>query len=127
MPLRIADNIRDQLAAEAARAAPRECCGLLLGHGDRIDSIAVSPNIHPAPESHFEIDPQLLIDAHRAARSGGPQILGYYHSHPRGAPHPSATDQALAHGDGMIWAIIARHAITFWRDADGGFQPLHPA
>ena len=62
----------------------------------------------PDPETHFEIDPQALIDAHRAARAGGPQVLGYYHSHPAGEPEPSATDRAMAAGDGRMWAIMGR-------------------
>ena len=124
MTLRVENSVLVRLTDEAARAAPSECCGLLLGTGDRVDGILVAANVHATPRTHFEIDPQLLIDAHRAARSGGPQVLGYYHSHPAGPAEPSATDQALAHGDGMIWAIVGRDEITFWRDVEGGFRPL---
>ena len=37
----------------------------------------------------------------------GPQVLGYYHSHPRGPAHPSVTDRDEAAHDGLLWAIIA--------------------
>ncbi len=117
------------LRAEAAQAYPRECCGILVGHAAAITAALPARNLHPAPEAHFEIDPQALVDAHRAARAGGPEVIGYYHSHPTGPAEPSATDRALAAGDGRVWAIIG-HAgnhegdITFWRDEPTGFVPL---
>ena len=112
------------LLAEAGQAHPHECCGILLGEGGHITAIRPARNVHPEPARHFEIDPQALVDAHRAARSGGPQVLGYYHSHPNGLAEPSATDRALAAGDGAIWAIIAAGRITFWRSGDAGLEAL---
>ncbi|MFA6219272.1 MAG: M67 family metallopeptidase [Erythrobacter sp.] len=114
----------DALLAEAADAHPLECCGLLFGQGDRIDAMRRARNVHPTPHSHFEIDPQALVDAHRSARSGGPQVVGYYHSHPNGWAEPSATDRAMAAGDAMIWAIVAAGRVAFWRSGDAGFVPL---
>lgn len=113
-----------QLGAEARAAAPRECCGILLGQGAEVTAIQPAANAHPQPETYFEIDPQALVDAHRAARNGGPQVIGYYHSHPNGEARPSATDQASASGDGRIWVIVAGDEITFWLDQEGGFCPL---
>lgn len=112
------------LIAEATKAHPREACGLLLGRGAMIEAAVPCANVHPEPEHHFEIDPAALIAAHRAARSGGPAVLGYYHSHPNGRAQPSATDRAMACGDGRIWAIVANGAVTLWRDDPGGFVAL---
>jgi len=109
----------------ASRAAhPREACGLLLGEGARIAAAIETANVHPAPATHFEIDPQALIDAHRVARAGGAQVVGYFHSHPNGASAPSATDRACAAHDGRVWAIIAGEQVQFWRDGDDGFTAL---
>ena len=109
----------------AARAAhPREACGLLLGEGTRITEARVTANVHPSPETHFEIDPQALVDAHRAARSGGQQVLGSFHSHPAGPPEPSATDRSCAAGDGRVWAILAGDDVRFWKDGEQGFVAL---
>ena len=110
--------------AAATAAHPREACGLLLGEGGRITAARETANVHPNPATHFEIDPQALIDAHRAARAGGAQIVGYFHSHPRGPAQPSATDRASAAGDGRVWAIIAGDDIAFWRDGEEGFTAL---
>lgn len=109
----------------AARAAhPREACGILLGEDGRITAAVVTRNVHATPQSHFEIDPQALIDAHRAARGGGLSVLGYFHSHPAGPPEPSATDRAMASGDGRVWAIIAGEDVRFWKDGKQGFTAL---
>jgi proteasome lid subunit RPN8/RPN11 len=113
-----------EMRAEASRAAPEECCGILLGHGALIEQAVPARNVHPTPRSHFEIDPQALIDAFRAARAGGPEVIGYYHSHPLGPAEPSATDSAEAPGDGRVWAIIGASGVTFWRDDEHGFTPL---
>lgn len=132
MTINLAPDLLDTLHAEAARAAPDEACGILLGRGNQIDNIQPARNVHSMPETHFEIDPQTLIDAHRVQRSGGAEIVGYFHSHPNGPPEPSATDQAMAPGDGRVWAIIGEGQVRFFRDvrtgtscdADGGFEPL---
>ena len=86
-------------AAEAA--APFEACGLLLGTGTHIHTAVAATNVHPHSATRFEIDPAALIAAHRAARTGGPALLGYWHSHPNGLAGPSDTDRAAAAGDGL--------------------------
>jgi len=112
------------LLEEATRAGALECCGLLVGRGGRIKRAVPAANVHSDPARHFEIDPAALIAAHRDARAGGAAVLGYYHSHPTGRAEPSPTDQAMASGDGRIWAIIAGGTVTLWRDAPAGFEPL---
>ncbi|MGH6785391.1 MAG: Mov34/MPN/PAD-1 family protein [Novosphingobium sp.] len=124
MGLEVTSGAMATLIEEAARAHPRECCGLLLGRADRIETARPCANVHPEPQGHFEIDPAALIAAHRAAREGGPQVLGYYHSHPNGRATPSATDRAQASGDGRVWGIVAAGDITFWRDGEAGFEAL---
>lgn len=124
MTLAVYPQVLAALLREAGEAAPQECCGILLGDGNRVSSFAPARNVHPYPNSHFEIDPQALVDAHRAARGGGAQVVGYYHSHPNGLPRPSVTDVAMAADDGSVWAIIAADRVTFWRVGDAGFTAL---
>lgn len=115
----------------AAQAHPEEACGILLGkdkgEGACITALLPAPNVHSNPKTHFEIDPQTLVDAHRAAREGGPLVLGYFHSHPIGEAHPSATDEEMAAGDGAIWAIAGSGEIRFWSSNPKGFEPLSPS
>lgn len=125
MALQVTSAVLEILRREAALAYPRECCGFLLGAGNHVDEAKPARNIHPQPESYFEIDPQNLVDAHRAARSGGPQVLGYYHSHPAGPREPSTTDRAAAAHDDRVWAIVTGEGdVTFWRDDETGFVML---
>lgn len=124
MGIEVAREALEAMVAEAARAAPDEACGLLLGEAGRVAGIRPAANVALDPARRFEIDPQALIDAHRAARGGGPQVIGYYHSHPSGPPEPSATDREQASGDGRAWAIVASGLVRFWRDGADGFEPL---
>jgi proteasome lid subunit RPN8/RPN11 len=124
MAIEVTSAVRDALLAEARAAHPLECCGLLFGSDQSIAAHRPVANVHPAPHGQFEVDPQALIDAHRAARQGGPRLVGYYHSHPSGSLEPSATDRARAAGDGMIWAIVTRDALALWRAGQNGFSAL---
>ena len=124
MTIEVTSGTIATLREEAAKAAPFECCGLLLGRGGRVLEARPAANVAPDPSRHFEIDPAALFAAHRSARDGGPQLLGYYHSHPEGHPVPSATDCEHASGDERVWAIIAGGEVAFWRDGPGGFATL---
>lgn len=125
MAIEVTREVIEALGKAARRAHPREACGILLGTGHRITAFIETANIHPTPETHFEIDPQALIDAHRAARApGAAQVLGYFHSHPTGRESPSATDAAMGAQDGSIWAIAAGQDIALWSDDVRGFRAL---
>jgi len=123
MHLRVTREALAGIHASARASAAKECCGLLLGYG-AIEEAHPTANVHPCPARHFEIDPQALVDAHRARRAGGPEVIGYFHSHPAGSAEPSATDRALAAHDGRVWAILGEDGVKFWRDGDEGFEPL---
>jgi len=122
--VKVEPDIVGRLLEEAARAAPDECCGLLLGQGGQITEVRPADNVAQDKSTRFEIDPAALLEAHREAREGGPELIGYYHSHPDGHPVPSATDCDHASGDARIWAIIAGGEVRFWRDGSGGFEEV---
>lgn len=124
MQIKVTRQVLEWLAREARAAETQECCGLLLGEAARITAIQPAANIHPDPATHFTIDAQTLINAHREARAGGPQVIGYYHSHPNGLAEPSSTDRDNAANDGRIWAIITQAGVTCWRDGNKGFTAL---
>lgn len=126
--IELASEALDAILSHAVQAHPHECCGLLLGEGGRITHAQATANVHPDPATHFEIDPRALIEAHRTAREGGSQIIGYYHSHPEGDASPSSTDCAHAAHDRKVWAIATsgsvEQEIRFFRDGEDGFEPL---
>ncbi|MDG2004777.1 MAG: M67 family metallopeptidase [Novosphingobium sp.] len=124
MDLSVTSGVMATLREEAQRAAPEECCGLLLGRDGRISEAMPADNVAEDRLTRFEIDPMALLAAHKSARAGGPQVLGYYHSHPEGHPVPSATDCDHASGDDRLWAIVAGGEVAFWRDGEGGFEKV---
>ncbi|MBT2132889.1 M67 family metallopeptidase [Croceibacterium sp. LX-88] len=122
--LRISKSALEAMKAQASRATPEECCGLLFGDGSEVETAVPTANVATDRLRFFEIDPQALVDAYRAERSGGPRLCGYFHSHPNGTAVPSPTDRALASADGKVWAIVAGEEVTFWRDLPSGFMRL---
>jgi proteasome lid subunit RPN8/RPN11 len=128
MEISMTREIVPALLTVAAGAHPDEACGLLLGHVAAgrvvVTQVAQTANVAADPARHFEIDPAALIAAHRAARTGGAAVIGYFHSHPTGVCAPSVTDIAMAARDGLVWAIIAGGAVGWWRDGANGFEVL---
>jgi desampylase len=124
MQVRMTSELHMQLLAIAAAGPAKEVCGLLIGH-DRVKSIVPTANVAADPRRAFEIDPKSLFDAIRTQRAGGPKLLGYYHSHPKGSPCPSSYDYAQAAGNGCIWLIIGQGIVTAWVSHRAGM--LEPA
>jgi proteasome lid subunit RPN8/RPN11 len=115
MTLEIATGMAQAIRAAAAASPDREICGLLLGEGTRVTALLPTTNVAADPATTFEIDPRALLTAYRAARAGGPAVLGHYHSHPRGPVRPSGADAAASHGDGALWIIANGDTIGCWR------------
>ena len=120
MAVRISRTLLNVIVADAALETGVERCGLLLGWRGHVRDVRFAANIAPDPARHFELDPSVLLAAHKAAREGGPQIVGHYHSHPSGQAAPSATDAQCAIPDGSLWLIVAGEEATFWRAGEGG-------
>lgn len=120
--IRISSDLLAAIAGHAARVAPKECCGLLVGRGDRIDEVVATRNVldHPA---RYQIDPQDHIDTNRRLRGTGRSIIGAYHSHPRSEAVPSPRDLEEAHYPEFVWLIVSlKHGppdYRVYRIADG--------
>ena len=93
--LRSAD--RDSIVAQARSEHPNECCGVLLGHRDRVERIQPTQNSLRSPVV-FEVDPRELLDVLLAAEAASLDVLGYYHSHTSSPAYPSPTDVRYAAG-----------------------------
>jgi proteasome lid subunit RPN8/RPN11 len=88
---RIRPAALEAIVAHARGEAPAECCGMLIGRNASIDEAVRARNIAASP-TRFLIDPKDHLDARRAARSRGLEVLGFYHSHPHSHAWPSPTD-----------------------------------
>ena len=121
MSLQISTVLHRRLLALAGDDPAREVCGLLLGGADVVEVIVEAANVAADPARAFEIDPRVQIDAVKAARGGGPRVIGCYHSHPSGVARPSQRDLEVAEM-GSTWLIIAGGEILGWRRTVGGFD-----
>lgn len=124
MRLEIGLLVLDAIRAHARAERPQEACGFLLGsmEGDRILVSEARPvrNALRAGTSHgFRIEPRAVIELDESLRGGPLRLVGFYHSHPRGAPEPSAEDVAMA-WPGLIQVIDGRGALGAWRVSGGG-------
>jgi len=120
-----------RLLGELAVAAwPAEACGLLVGmrHEARVEVSAVLPAVNrraaEAPD-RYEIDPEDVLAADRAARESGLMLVGAWHSHPGTPATPSARDRAEAWPD-WCYLIVSTDAerareLRAWRLIDGRF------
>ncbi len=120
MSLRISSELLTQLRTFADATPDVEVCGLLLGEGCETREILPAANVATTPANRFEIDPAVLISAHRAARDGGLSVIGCYHSHPTGSAHPSAEDARQAAADGQFWIILGTDGVSAWQAVEQG-------
>ncbi len=92
---------------ESAKAYPNECCGLLIGRGEKTVSVTnVVPTRNQAKsKDRFFIDPQIQFDWIRKLRGSDHRLVGHYHSHPNGLAEPSRHDEEMAMETGQIWVI----------------------
>ena len=85
------------MVAHARRAYPNECCGAMLGtiEGDTKqvrESIALENAFEGAQAARYELRPEDLLAADKAARERGMDLIGIYHSHPDCDAYFSTTD-----------------------------------
>ena len=81
----------------AERVYPNECCGAMLGHqqGERkivTEAIPLENSSQREQREHYEIKPEDLLAADRAARQRGLDLIGIFHSHPDCDAYFSETD-----------------------------------
>src|SRR3546814_18866068 len=79
----------------------------LTGADGEIGQAVPAANVASDPRRTFEIDPAVLLAAHRRARSEGGLVLGHYHSHPGGRPMPSLRAAASPLSEGAICLNVA--------------------
>jgi proteasome lid subunit RPN8/RPN11 len=92
-----------------ARSSADEVCGVLIGQRSpvlHIDEVVSGRNVHPQPQSHYLVDASTLLHVDELAQATVREIVGFYHSHPRGAAIPSPLDRRDA-WPGYVYVIVA--------------------
>ena len=85
-------------------------------------------NVHPTPETRYEIDPSQL----RKALAGGDDtdrfLVAIYHSHPRTEPKPSDFDVANARWPQQVYVLTSLRSeppeVFAYRITDGKVEKI---
>lgn len=103
-------SLYDAMIAHAQAELPNECCGLLAGRAEGETGVALArfalANDLSSPTEYLS-NPRELLDAMKAMRRSGTDVLAIYHSHPSSPPVPSRTDLERNHwGEAAVHLII---------------------
>ena len=110
--MRLPPAVRRAIVAHARRERPRECCGFLLGRGNRVQCACPTANVAANPAAEYRVDDAAHIELRRTLRRLSPaiEIVGVYHSHPAGPAQPSPRDVEHAHYPEWIHVIVGFRA-----------------
>jgi proteasome lid subunit RPN8/RPN11 len=97
--IKVLDDIFNKILEHCKDSYPHECCGALLGMADE-DGVKTISDTYPMANKNterakdrYEIDPLDFMRAEKAAKAGGLELLGIYHSHPDHPSRPSEFDR----------------------------------
>jgi [CysO sulfur-carrier protein]-S-L-cysteine hydrolase len=105
--INITEPVKRAMESHALESRPAECCGLLSGRGRLITHHYPLRNDADRPETRYFATPEDLFAATRRIREAGQELLGIYHSHPRTAAYPSASDVEMAFYPEAFYFIIS--------------------
>jgi len=95
--IRIEPDAWAAMVSHARQAYPNECCGAMIGSiggGDKYVRVAMPLEnaFEGAQATRYELRPQDLLTADKAARERKLDLIGIYHSHPDCDAYFSRTD-----------------------------------
>ncbi len=122
--------IRNRILERAREGQPEEICGIFGGEYDpapdgrsRVRSQYLTENVAETPRTRYRIDPEAQLEIFEELESDGEEIVGFYHSHPRGPSRPSETDEAQATWPDRSYLIVSLEPLAVgswrWREDEG--------
>lgn len=115
MTIEVPGSVRESILKHARGGAPEEVVGVLAGERGEpsaVERVYRAENAAETPETRYEIAPEEEIELLEAVDDDGFDVVGFYHSHPRGPLEPSEVDARLAAWPGYSYVIVSL--------ADGG-------
>jgi proteasome lid subunit RPN8/RPN11 len=105
------DELARTLVREAHGAAPDEMCGFIMSGWNFLPI----PNCHPEPSRYFEMNTEMMLEV---LQDNAHNVLGIYHSHPRGNKEPSGYDAGMMRNysvHGFRFWIVTYNNVYEWR------------
>ena len=108
--------IQSKMLDDCITRFPHEACGFVIGNNgfykavfEAREVINQSPNLN-----RYEIDPFDFYTVEKSLTGQSLSIIGFYHSHPHGSPHPSRYDiqDAWLHYSYIIVSVNEDHSCT---------------
>src|SRR5690349_20202124 len=94
------------IARHTLDESPREACGIIGGSDDRASMMIPVPNVAPDPVTTYRLDDMVLGRTLMEFHAQGLSAIGFYHSHPAGAPIPSKMDIRQATYPNTAYLIV---------------------
>ncbi|WP_049928092.1 desampylase [Halopiger goleimassiliensis] len=124
--LHVPSEIRDAVLERARDGRPREICGVFGGafgpDRSHVRSQYPAENVAENPHTRYLIDPEEQLAVFERFEDRGEEVVGFYHSHPRGPPRPSETDVAAATWPDRSYLIVSLEPETIgswrWRSSE---------
>jgi proteasome lid subunit RPN8/RPN11 len=128
--IRIHDNDIKELVRHSQEESPKEACGILAGKVDedavRVTKVFDCENVHSNPSQEYFMKPEDQLRTFlEIEESEEIDIVGFYHSHPRGPDSPSQIDSSKYYWKGYPMAIVSllpKPSVSFWMWGEGRFQ-----
>ena len=108
--IRLGGGVAAEILNHARSNPEEECCGLLAGRHGVIAQAFPAQNVAEHPASAYEIAPKELFHIMREIRAAGLELLGIYHSHPKGDNQPSPRDVERAYYPKAAYFILSPRA-----------------
>lgn len=109
--IRLSRESYEALIAASSESDSVEVCGVLTGIFDERESVVTdvypTANVANTPTSRYAIDPDELFEILLEVEEAATEVVGCYHSHPRGPPHPTTTDVERATWRGYSYVICS--------------------
>lgn len=95
--LRIEPQPFTEMKAHAEATYPNECVGAMIGtisNGNKVveSALKLENSAEGSQRAYYQLSPEHLMKADRAARDQGKELIGIYHSHPDCDAYFSETD-----------------------------------
>src|SRR5215468_5124476 len=130
--LNISHELVERIGQHGAETFPHECCGALLGHDPAFaekaegiparEVLELFPLVNrrdDSPRNRFAVTAEDVLEAEKAARKHGLDVVGWYHSHPDHPARPSQFDKEHAWPwySYVIVSVVSGKAadMTSWR------------